>query len=340
MDWADRIGRRIKLRDLHILLAVAEHGSMAKASSQLSVSHPVVSKTISELEKNLGVRLFDRGARGVELTAHGTALLGCGVSVFDEMRQGIKRLEALSDPASGELRIGCSEIAQAGLVPAIIERFFQKYPRIRLHVALAQTLRELRERNIDLLIGRVSQGLSADDVNSETLFDEPFVAVAGTNSKFARRRHPTLQQLMTEHWVLPPYDSMPGSLIAGIFRTSKLQPPQPSVVTLSGQLTVTLIASGRFVGVLPSSVARFHAKPGGLKILPLDLPVAHIAASIVTVKNRTLSPAAQLFIESAREARKSIANPTPVAHRSAVIRRRSQDGRLLGSPQEEEPIGT
>lgn len=98
MDWTDRIGRRIKLRDLHILLAVAEHGSMAKASSRLSVSHPVVSKAILELERTLGVRLFDRGAQGVELTAHGAALLGCGVAVFDEMRQGLKRLEALSDP--------------------------------------------------------------------------------------------------------------------------------------------------------------------------------------------------------------------------------------------------
>ena len=91
MDWADRIGRRIRLRDLHILLAVAEHGSMAKASAQLAVSHPVISKTIAEMERNLGVRLVERSSQGVELTAYGTALLNCGVAVFDEMRQGLKR---------------------------------------------------------------------------------------------------------------------------------------------------------------------------------------------------------------------------------------------------------
>jgi DNA-binding transcriptional LysR family regulator len=317
MDWTDRIGRRIKLRDLHIVLAVAEFGSMAKASAQLSVSHPVVSKTISQLEKNLGVRLFDRGSQGVELTAHGTSLLSCGVAVFDEMRQGLKRLEALSDPTSGELRIGCSEIALAGLVPAIIEQFFQKYPRIRLHVALAQTLRELRERNIDLLIGRMPQGLAADDLNSEVLFDEPFVAVAGTNSELARRRRLTLQELTAEHWVLPPYDSMPGSLILGIFRASNLQPPQPSIVTLSGQLTVTLIAGGQFVGVLPSSVAHFNAKRADLKVLPLKLPTVQIAASIVSVRNRTLSPAAHLFINCAREAVKPMSNPGWMARATA-----------------------
>ena len=193
MDWADRIGRRIKLRDLHILLAVAECGSMAKASSQLSVSHPVVSKTISELERTLGVRLLDRSSQGVELTTHGAALLNCGVTVFNEMRHGLELLEALSDPTSGELRVGCPEITMAGLLPAIVERLFQDYPRVRLHVVMAQTamlqFQELRERNIDLLIGRVSQELSANDLISEILFDEPFLAVVGKNSKLARRRH-------------------------------------------------------------------------------------------------------------------------------------------------------
>ena len=63
MDWADRIGSRIRLRDLHILLAVAESGSMSKAATQLAISHPVVSKTISDLEQTVGVRLFDRTFR-------------------------------------------------------------------------------------------------------------------------------------------------------------------------------------------------------------------------------------------------------------------------------------
>src|SRR5215470_9421261 len=117
MDWAERIGRRIRLRDLHILLAVAESGSMAKASGRLAVSHPVISKTITDLERTLGVRLFDRSSQGVELTTYGRALLKCGTTVFDEMRQGLKQIEYLADPTSGELRIGCPEISMAGLMP-------------------------------------------------------------------------------------------------------------------------------------------------------------------------------------------------------------------------------
>jgi DNA-binding transcriptional LysR family regulator len=109
---------------------------------------------------------------------------------------------------------------------------------------------------------------------------------------------------------LPPYDSAPGSLILEIFRTGGLQPPQPSIVTLSVQLTVSLIAGGRFVGLLPSSVAQFSTKRAGLRILPVKLPVKRFAAGIITVKGRTLSPLADLFIESARAAARSIGDPT------------------------------
>ena len=105
MDWSDRVGHRIQLRDLHVLMAIADTGSMAKAAAKLGISHPAISKTISEIEGTLGVRLFDRNSQGVELTAHGEVLLRCGINVFDEMQQGLRSLEHLSDPNSGEVRL-------------------------------------------------------------------------------------------------------------------------------------------------------------------------------------------------------------------------------------------
>jgi molybdate transport repressor ModE-like protein len=93
MQWTDRIGRRLKLRDLHILLAVAECGSISKAAKHLAISHPVVSKTISDLEHMLGVQLLDRTSRGAEPTVFGRALLDCGTTVFDELQQGVRRID-------------------------------------------------------------------------------------------------------------------------------------------------------------------------------------------------------------------------------------------------------
>src|SRR5215470_1889675 len=106
MRWNDRVGRRIKLSDLHILLAVAQSGSMAKAASDLSISQPVVSRAINELEHILGVRLLERSRRGIELTQYGRTMLNCGHAVFDDLRQGVEHIEFLADPTAGEVRIG------------------------------------------------------------------------------------------------------------------------------------------------------------------------------------------------------------------------------------------
>ena len=115
MRWADRIGRHLKLRDLHVLFEVVHWGSMAKAARYLAVSQPVVSAAIAGLEQTLGVRLLDRSRRGVEPTIYGRALLNHGLAAFDALRQGVKEIEFLADPTVGDLRIGCPEWIAAGL---------------------------------------------------------------------------------------------------------------------------------------------------------------------------------------------------------------------------------
>ena len=312
MDWADRIGSRIRLRDLHVLLAVAESGSMSKAATQLAISYPVVSKTISDLEQTVGVRLFDRTSQGVELTTYGQTLLKCGVLVFDEMRQGLKQIKFLTDPNSGELRIGCREMFVVGLLPAILERFWRRHPRIRVHVAHAYTtmqqFQELRARNVELLIGIMPlTPFQDEDLFVEPLFDEPYVAVAGNHSRWARRREIGLAELVDEPWVLPPYDIGGGTLIAEIFRINKLEPPTPALTTLSIQLTVSLVATGRFVGLMPRSVGQFSAGRFGLRILPVKLPMPLFSAILITIKHRTLSPLAERFIACVREVSASLA---------------------------------
>jgi DNA-binding transcriptional LysR family regulator len=86
MHQAEQISRRLKLRQLEVLIAVGQLGNMAKAAEQLAISQPVVSKTIADLENTLGVRLFDRNQRGVEPTLYGRALVKRSVAVFNDLR--------------------------------------------------------------------------------------------------------------------------------------------------------------------------------------------------------------------------------------------------------------
>ena len=123
MRWNDRIGRRLKLHDLHIFMTVADTGSMGKAAAILSISQPSVSKAIAEIEHTMGVRLLDRTPTGVEVTAYGRALVRRGIGAFDELRQGIKDIELLSDPMAGEVQIGCPQAIACGLLQGILARF-------------------------------------------------------------------------------------------------------------------------------------------------------------------------------------------------------------------------
>ena len=310
MDWTDRIGRRVKLRDLHVLLAVSQWGSMAKAARHLSTWQPVVSKTIAELEHALGVRLLDRSPQGIVPTMYGRSLMNRGLAIFDELREGIKELEFLADPAAGELRIGSPETMNAGLLPAITERLAARHPRVVLHVVQANTVtedfRELRERTVDLMLGRVSRPLD-DDLEADVLYEDRLFVVAATDSKWARRRKMALADLAGEPWVNAPSDSIVGSYLAEIFAAEGLTPPNPSVVSFSMVLRNMLLASGRHVAVLPGSVLRFSAERFGLRALPIRLPATRASVSVITLKGRTLSPVARVFAECAREVARPVA---------------------------------
>src|SRR5262249_30902420 len=137
MQWSERIGRRLKLRDLHVFMAVADRKNMAKAAECLSISRPVVSKTIADLECTLGVRLVDRSKKGVEITPCGRALMKWSLAAFDDLRQSVNEIEHLADPTAGQVRIGCSESVMVGLLPAIIDRLHRRHPKLSFHVVSA-----------------------------------------------------------------------------------------------------------------------------------------------------------------------------------------------------------
>jgi DNA-binding transcriptional LysR family regulator len=305
MKWTDRIGRRVKLRDLHIALVVAEAGSMTRAAEELAVSYPVVSRTISELEHTLGVKLFDRSISGVAPTHYGRALLESAVAVFDEMRKGLQQIEFIKTPDAGDLRIGSSIVVDAGLLPAVIELFSKGFPRAALHVLpeniATQQYDNLRDRKVELVLGRLPPAMSEPDLVAEPLFDEPNVVAAGSRSRWARQRRPTLADLMGEPWVLAQPGSLTRSLQDEVFRNSGLAPPSATVLTVSLHLYMRLIETGRWLGLVPASVMRFGGRGMQIEVLPVEISSPPAPVGFITVRGRTLTPLAERFIACARK---------------------------------------
>jgi DNA-binding transcriptional LysR family regulator len=212
-SWTDRIGRRVKLRELHILMEVVQWSSMVKAAKHLGISTPVVSKTIADIEHALGVPLLDRHPHGIEPTLYGRALIKRSIVVFDELRQSVKDIEFLADPTVGEVRIGSTEPIAMGFVPAVIERINRRHPRVSFHVVqadFATMLREVRAREIDLMIGRPATPIFEEDLDAKTLFSDPHFVVAGLQNRWTGRRKIKLAELIDEPWCLP-VDSVPRS---------------------------------------------------------------------------------------------------------------------------------
>src|SRR5207245_5060924 len=120
-----------------------------------------------------------------------------------------------------------------GLLPAVIERFSRKYPGVHLDVAQAvmSTLhyRELRERSIDLLLGRIPTPFTEDDLEANVVYDDQVVVVAGRQSKWARLGKLKLADLAREPWILPPADTLPGSLAAELFRVVGAEMPRAPI---------------------------------------------------------------------------------------------------------------
>jgi DNA-binding transcriptional LysR family regulator len=323
IDWDSQIGRRLRLRDLHVLFTVAQCGSMAKAAAQLGVSTPTVSEIIADLEHGLGVRLLDRSSKGVEPTRYGHALLKRTLIVFDELKQSIKDIEHLADPTTGEIRIASPLALAFTVVPHLLELFAASHPRIIVHfdevasASATRDFRDLRDRKYDLVLGRGGslaggEEQSADDLNVEGLFDDQLVIAAGAKSKWAaRRRVIDLAELIDERWIMQPPHSWNYRALAEASRARGLAMPKASLVTLSMSVITHFLADGQFITAMPRSVAYFKS----LKVLPVDLPMRPWPVNIVTLKNRMLSPAAEQFIACARDFTRPMRQGRPVAKR-------------------------
>jgi DNA-binding transcriptional LysR family regulator len=311
MRWSDRIGRRIKLGDLHILLAVAQSGSMAKAASELAVSHPVVSRAISDLEHTLGVRLLERNPRGVDLTAYGRVMLKRSYAAFDELRQGVKDIESLSDPTVGEVRIGTTPPLAASFVFTVIDRLSRRYPGIEFRVVAdganqSAQRQNLNERAVDLLVFRKEAAVMDGETVFEFLFKSPYVVAAGANNPWTKRRKIALAELMGEAWTLPAPDDAFGSLVTEAFRAGGLDYPRATVATSALEIRANLLRTGRYLSIIPEFWLQFPGRHPFIKKLAVDLPVTGAPIGIITLRNRKPSPVVQLFIDCAREVAKRL----------------------------------
>ena len=149
------------------------------------------------------------------------------------------------------------------------------------------------------MVARIPTAFSDDNLNIEVLFDDPHVVVVGAKSPWINRRNVTLADLAEEPWIIPA-SLIVREIIKEAFEAQGLKVPEGKIISSFVLMRNHLLATGRFLTVLPASVLQYNAKQWALRALPIKLRTKPRPIAIIMLRNRSVSPAAQLFIEHLR----------------------------------------
>jgi DNA-binding transcriptional LysR family regulator len=320
---SEQVARRITLRELRLVLAVARAGSILKAGNEVGLTQPALSKCISELEAKLGVRLFDRTNRGVVATPQGQIMLRRAAGVFEELRHAEDEIASLGEGNHGEVRVGGTPTMCAGLLPKAISSVLSQRPNLRFEVielALEKLSSEVLTHSLDFGVGR--EPGNAESFIFERLFDDRLFVIAGAEHPLAARKSVSLGEVLQHRWVLAAAE---GSMIDALrrdFRREGLDLPTPVVRTMSVLIRYELMAASGLLSIMYGSVLRLGNTPEWVRVLPIDLSAA-VSIGIIRLRNRTLAPSAELFLQAARKAAEPMQSLT-AKHLKLSLQRRGR----------------
>ena len=290
-----RTPRRLKLRQLELLVQLAEHQSLARAAAGMSVTQPAATKLLQEVEHTLGVALFDRLPRGMRATPYGEIMMRHARTALAALDRARDEIAALTEGASGSVAVGSVRGATSSLLAPALAAVRASRPAVRMSVlvdAAEILIPRLREARLDIVLGNIPASLAGRDLAFEPLLEESLVVVARVGHPLTRRKRLTWKEAAAGEWIVYPQETA----LRPIFEA--LQPG--AIETASVVATTMMLERTDMLAVMPRDVAEHYAGRRLVEILRLKLPVTLGRIGIVTHRDRQLSPAALAFIGEVR----------------------------------------
>ncbi len=201
---------RLRLRQVALLLALRQLGTLRAAAGQLGMTQPAATNMLKELESALGVRLFDREGRGLRATPAGEALMNHFDGLNGSMATLAREMDDLRVGGGGALAVGSILAPSPTLLTRTVVHIKKEQPRLRISV-LTETsdrlLDMLAQGQLDVVIGRITEGHAHQDYLTRELAGEPVSVVVGMQHPLARSRRTSLANLVDQSWVLQPRGS-------------------------------------------------------------------------------------------------------------------------------------
>lgn len=281
------------MRDLRIALAVADNGGIMKAAEFLNVTQPTVTRCVHDLEARLGVILFRRTSRGVTLTPYGEAFIHrCRQIVADIGLLGAE-MESMAHGIKGQVSVGAMPAAINTFLPHALLSLQREYPDISVLVregSETDLLTELRERDIELAVGRLPSEREHPDLSNEVLLSDPLCFVVRPGHPLLSEPEPSVSQSLRYPWVFPRQNSLAHRALESAFRTNGHDLPKIAIYSTSISLISRVVAESDYIGALPGNMFHFHPLPSVFTQLRVDLPSTLAPIGITKLRDRDTLP--------------------------------------------------
>ena len=294
---------RVSIRQLRLVTTITEVGSMVRAGEAVGMTQPAVTKAVRDLERDLGVDLFDRGNRGVTPTIYGNALVRHAQSVLAQLEHAVEEIDDLAHGAGGRVAIGTLLAASAWLLPKAIARLRAERPHVVVDVVEGTNDRlqpMLLRGDLDMVVGRMGEFRHRAGVHREPIYSEGIAILAKPDHPLALHARLSLADLQEVGWILPPHETMLRRQIEEAFFDAGLDPPRCAVQSVSLLTNRQLLYDSDLIGVWPRGVAADDLMLGRLVALPVRLNDALWPVGISTRKLARLSPAADAMLSMLR----------------------------------------
>lgn len=265
--------RRIRLRHLEVLLAIARHRSLTAAAEELDITQPAVSQWLADIEAAAGVRLFERG-QGLRPTPFAATMLAHAERVLKDAERAIVEVASIRSGSAGRLRLGASQVATASLVPAAVLRLREQAPDIELSLVedtVARLWTQFERNELDMLVTRLDARALGSGLPHRRLFADRYRVVCGPHHPLAGRARLGWRDVARFPWLMPPPGTPLHEALSASFVSAGIMLPPVLLTSVSPAVNVALLRETDALALQPTAMARRLQAKGELAALSLTL---------------------------------------------------------------------
>ncbi|MBV9621239.1 MAG: LysR family transcriptional regulator, partial [Gammaproteobacteria bacterium] len=306
------IARKFRLRHLELLAELHQSRSILRAARRLNLSQPSVTKALQEMEKTVGVALFERTNRGLRASAYGDILARHAKVVLAQLRHAAEEVESLRAGYSGKVSVGTLLAASASILPDAIVLLKAERPAVAISVSVGTydlLVPALLAGDLDMVLGRLPQESRSPGLIYEEFYAEPICLVTRCGHALTRRRRLRLADLSELPWLMPAPETALRRQIERAFVAANAAVPRNVIESVSVLTNRVLLRKSDCIGVMPYHVALDDVEHGLLAILPVRLPSLETPVGAILRAPGDLPPAASAFLSCLRLAAREVPRP-------------------------------